>query len=797
MLFFSHQAWSRATLIAPHVDESIIYQRTCNDYKNNSCQKIPSFLKTQKELCEMTRKLNKCDKFEKEKSDQSWKYIQCDYNMLCFQNNVEVKDTAAACLVGATAMAIDLVKLAKLIYEGAAERILKKREWIAECDKSIDCKRKLALGQPTTSLLANPDKEEDLKKYTAAYLYSKKLEYDPERVRLMIQGSITKEQYFKEIGWKPPTQSKLDKMPPEKVLSLLAIWESIKSKVDSEVSEVGCYIPAEKTRLKCQVLSDVLSGVGLEKAITSAMVTSGKRLLKESAQAIEHRVSNHLVHIAESSAPKRALIKEFAQKNVVSKAENEEWKQFISNPNASQKNLTIENSKLKSLNDDVFKDEEYVTALMNAYGEIQMRKIKLLEAEIKKVNPEFEFKTFSDFKSVRVAYDDIPGFKINGKTIDQLLKDSTEQANIFFADFTLKHQLVRESDKPATWYKAAQDSTDDWVGLKAKYTRENTANTSMFLTPQKEKEFKSWAQDEFLAGKSLRSEVMDIFKDTAVVTSKDVREANINTGVFGILRKNKDNPLLAKSLIEEKYGLQSLSDQNFGKLQDYFKKSDIVSPGLRSTERGFATLADAPHGGISVDMIDLGAEHIQATSSFAFGKSKNIDEFLKVSRQAEEELTEKILQRKNEIEKKFRDITGDQNAKVICSGDGCKAFLPGRELTDSETKQFADAVTQGGEQGKLRFSAIQNLKSNEYADIVAKQGEDLEKSLRKSLRGKIDPKRLDGLNFTIRIKATEPGHGTAQLHISEAQGFKLSKSEKKQIEEFYQKALKESDMGYK
>lgn len=791
---FSQAGRAKSLDLPPEILRDLHFSQTCSAYSKADCKIVPEFLKTQKHLCEINRATYNCKKFEKEKPLEAWKYSQCSYEKMCFDNNVDFLDSAAACVVGATAFAVDLAQLGKLYLSGVATRITQNNEWLKECDKSLECKKKLASSQPSTAYLLEPGKEQELKKVKVAYLMSRKMEYDSVRVQLMIRGSISKEQYYKEIGWQVPPESKLSQLPPTQVVSLNSIWETIKAKVDSEVSEVNCYVPFEKTRFKCQILSDVLSGMALEKSFVSrfAKVKSvSSAAVKESAEVIERRLSGQLKRIAGSSEPKKEFVAAFAQKNLTTKAENEAWLEAISNPSAGQRNFTIENSNLKNMNDKIFKDEEYVTALTNAYKEMQYSKLKILEKQLQQKNPYFKFQTFSDYKSVRMVYEDIPSVDITS-----LLRKVTEEANSEFANFTIKNKLVREADGPATWFKASVNTTDDLTNLTAKYARTSPSG-SMFVDGVSDTGFKNWVQKEFTDGKQLRSDLVNSFKDTALVTSKNLGEANLSRDAFEILRKNRGSPDVGKALIEQKFGLTSIPDKTFAKLTEYFEKVDSFSPGLRNTERQFATLSEAPHGGVSIDMIGLGADHLQVTSAEAFAKSRSVDELLLNSRSSEIQLTEKIQQRKNEIESKFKSITGDPQAKVICSGDGCKAFLINREITEAEAKKFADVVTEGGEQGRLRFSEVKKLESREYQDLVAKQGEDLEKSLRSSLNGKVDPKRLDGINFSVLIKAVKPGEGTAKLHISEASGFKLSAQEKKIIEESYQNSLRNSNMGYK
>ncbi len=248
-------------------------------------------------------------------------------------------------------------------------------------------------------------------------------------------------------------------------------------------------------------------------------------------------------------------------------------------------------------------------------------------------------------------------------------------------------------------------------------------------------------------------------------------------------------------MIEQKFGLQKLSDQNFNNLSGYFEKVDQFSPGLRGVKRDFATLADSTHGGISIDMIGLGADHIQQTSAKAFGTAKNMDEFLAIARKGEESLTGDVLQRKRVIENHFKKITGDPEAVVMCSGDGCKAYLKNREVTSSEGQKLSDVLTSaGGESGRLRFSQVSKLEKQADADFIAKKGEDIEKAIRRSAVAEIDLRRLEGINFTVQIAAKDASGGAAKVLISTANGVVLSRGEKKRLESLINTAIKDS--GY-
>ncbi len=760
------------------------FQKMCAQYSAFSdlkCLNLPVFLKTQQQLCEIKHATSKCEQFGKEKPTESWRFIKCDLQSLCLQNAGSIKDTAAACITGATSLVTDVVS-------GLIDAVAKKQAWALACDKSIECKTKLAESQPTTSYLLKPERAKEFAATSASYLLSKKNDYDSIRAEMKSQKGLADGAGYKDFGPSSGQSKMAPKISQGRMITLNSTWEMVKTYLDKELREINCLIPVEKTKLTCQIFADVVSGIAIEKALTKRALLA---TAKGAAEAGERRVAESFSRIAESSEPKKSFVKSFAQKNVTSTKENEEWVKYISKPSRIQNNLTIENSILKAMNDKIFRDEEYVTALTNAYKEMQFAKLKILEVELKSKNPAFEFHTFSDYKSLRMAYDEIPNVDITSKLKAVVLETNTE-----FAEFLLKNKLVRDADQPLTWFKASTGKSDDWANLVVRYARDNPSK-EMFVDGTNNPKFKEWVQTQFTQGQQLRQNLVESLKDTTMLTSKNPTEANLHRDVFEILRKNRDNSELAKNLIEKKFGLQPMPVTTFENLTEYFKKVDVFSPGLRNTERQFSTLADAQYGGISVDMIGLGADHLQVTSAQSFSRAKNVDELLAYSREAEVKLTENIFRRKAALENVFKEVTGDANAKVLCSGDGCKVYLPNREITKDEAEKFADVLTRNGEQGKLRFSEVAKVQSKELQDVVAKHGEEIEKKLRQDLVGKVDQRKLEGINFSVRITSQKPNEGIASLHISETNGFKLSVSERKLIEQSYQQSLEKVQMGYR
>ena len=717
--------------------------RDCKILLQNNCKKPPPMVQLQVDLCKVNYAKNNCEKRKQADSEQ-WRYLDCNPYAIC-QMTVDLGATSNSCFVG-------LLELPRQIGEGAITEYKSVRNFV----KTFDAKKAQELKNKAHKLI-------EFETYSGLGHKVK------EQVQSLRQKRVDVEQ----------------------------AWIVIRDYFNNSVSDYQCLSSNEKQRLKCSVLADVLSGVAVEKALVKggAMALekattrkAASTTAKTAEVANEARNSSaRLASISKASDKKRFLVENYGTRNVTSEAENIKWRKYIEKPGKNQKAVTIENINLKEMNDVIFKDEQYVTSITNLYKQMQMDRLRVLEKQIQAKNPNFKFNYFSDFKTVRIAYDDIPGVDISKLLGENLAKTNTE-----FAQFTVKEKLVRASDKPASWFKASSHKTDDMSNLVSRYSREHPSQ--FFIDGAKDPKFKVWAQQRFTEAQTLHNKVLKDFKNTDMVTLGPSGPV-VNRDLFEIMRKNKDAGV-AKAEVERSFGLKKLSDKEYTELRDYFNRADNFAPGLRNTKREFATLAEATHGGISIDMIGLGADHIQSTSGLALGKAKNIDELLVTARKNEQTLTADINRRKLAIEKKFKEATGDPKAVVTCSGDGCKAFIPGRAVTKKESDRFVDMVTQGREEGRLRFAEVTKMDDPKMYDFVAKQGEDIEKMVRKKLVGTIEPARLRGMNISVKIQTSNAQTGAASIRSSRANSLKTSNRENEKIQEAFRQVVKDLKMNY-
>ncbi|MNL44817.1 hypothetical protein D3C87_1674170 [compost metagenome] len=83
--------------------------------------------------------------------------------------------------------------------------------------------------------------------------------------------------------------------------------------------------------------------------------------------------------------------------------------------------------------------------------------------------------------------------------------------------------------------------------------------------------------------------------------------------------------------------------------------------------------------------------------------------------------------------------------------------------------------------------------------MLTTHGESIEKGLRKSLSGVIEPNRLKGITFAADMSTRELGRGPVDLLVGTVNSVRLTNNERKLIQEHFKKALQNfnTDLGSK
>ncbi len=142
------------------------------------------------------------------------------------------------------------------------------------------------------------------------------------------------------------------------------------------------------------------------------------------------------------------------------------------------------------------------------------------------------------------------------------------------------------------------------------------------------------------------------------------------------------------SLIQ-RYGLTELSSETVRNIQIYSAKVDQFSPDLLIAKREVATLDEAKMGGLSADMVGMGAENLRATGE-ALAQSKNVTESLAMARQMEQKTTSNFNVQRSDFQRVVAESVGTERMKTICNGDDCVSVA-----ASPLTKLEKDKILQG------------------------------------------------------------------------------------------------------
>jgi hypothetical protein len=196
-------AFAQNLLNHPYTQQELENIRlTCEQKSKMNCdRKYIDLFALQKDLCKIDFEKNNCADKIKKNSDESWRYKKCDDSSLCIQNQYDSSESLAACGLGLLELprvigqaAVDVARATPSVVKNylgrVSSRINDREQMLKNCNLSIECKRKLARGNPSTLSLADPKNEKDLAKYSAVYLWSKNIEYEPIRVQHVIRGTM-------------------------------------------------------------------------------------------------------------------------------------------------------------------------------------------------------------------------------------------------------------------------------------------------------------------------------------------------------------------------------------------------------------------------------------------------------------------------------------------------------------------------------------------------------------------------------------------------------------------------------
>lgn len=428
--------------------------------------------------------------------------------------------------------------------------------------------------------------------------------------------------------------------------------------------------------------------------------------------------------------------------------------------------LEVENTKMKFLNDTI-KDKNLVTSMTNRYKELMDAKI----AAIERKNPGLKIQRYSDFKSVRFAFDG----KVPSNIEDQI-QLAFQQTNKQFSEEIQKFKIVRASDKPESWFRAGYGRTADEASALARAGRETAGEGRLIRAsdPKYQEKLSSTLKNS----ETLRKNLENKMGGTKLMTGSTGTKTP-SREVFELVRKAKSDKDLALA-IEKHYQIK-ITENDAKLLNSYSGAIDPFSPSLRIAHRDVHNLDNAVEGGFTADFNGLGAGNSFATAEALAGKS-DVTKALQAARSGEKKMTQELRGRMAAFKRAVDDM-------AKCSGDDCVGIAKKALSNDDKIKILnrlaADSRTRG-----IRVAFV-NKGVNEPAHrtLLSTHGEAVEKALRQELSDVLPPQRTTQMTFGIDMKTNALNKGNVDVLIGTEPGKAVSAKEAEQIREALSKAV--------
>jgi hypothetical protein len=735
--------------------------------------------------CELETQSLKCADLEKENPDIAGKLRKCDEASICRELKEYTFEKNQACMRGyknalfdmavdIKDMAFSLAGLVEQTWEQTKADQKQRREFLQQCEISIVCKRDLVKDDQRYNKLS----DHDLESYTATFLFTEAQElkaYKSSLARSRIPPYVPISERAKD-----DTQ-----LSAEQAVKRNDLAKIIKEKIKKEYNKYQCFNPIAQEELECYVMGNIIdptmvAGYFLKGARAASLARKAALLEKGGVEVREGTAVGKAINAR--AASREAFIGKYVSYSPTSSEQNARWIALAEKgPNSKMKFLDVENSQMKSLN-DTLKNKNLVTSLTNYHKDLLFKHIDELEKEF----PGLKIEKYSDFKSSRFAFaGEIP------KDIEKRMQDIFKKTNDEFSDYLKSQDIVRATDPTESWFRAGWGGSADQANLSARYSRTQTDNVLQ--------NFDSGELQTGLNAKisNIESQRQTLSKDLA--NTSVMREGTLDEDAFDIVRKGNGDLAKIREGLKDRFALSEISDATVDRITKYSREVDEFSPGIFIENREFASLDSAVHGGLSADMIGLGAANQRGTAealarsssleTTAKGiSSSSLERALVEARDSEKIVTREFLQQKRVFEKTLNE-TLPRKVETVCSGDDCVGVLTGR-ISKAEKNKVVTELAKTRFAGKYRLAFIgDNVKDPLARNALATNGESIEKNLRTSLRRIIEPRKLKGLTFAADMQTSQLGRGPVDLIIGTAPGVTLTKAEKKLIEENFKGAL--------
>jgi hypothetical protein len=719
--------------------------------------------------CEAVVNSNQCRALVKKNPELSVHIKRCSPDDLCDEHLARSIFVAKGCALGYGEGTVDLVNGLKDLFVSGFNHIKANQkiidDFIKVCSPSLSCRREVAQINPSLRDLSDIELQN----------------YDMRALLRMSDQNLPFKKY-KEAH--PETKSDKSLWDHSR-----ALYVASEDWLRQKKVELSCFDLETRSELMCYGLSQIL-----DPTVAAGLVAKSAKLrnillaldreaavTKDYSFVRDRRVGSTVSH--NISAKREQIKAKLLNSEYTTEAENLNWIAKAERPRAKdQLFIEIENAKLKQLN-DTLKDKDLVTSMTNMHKQLSIEEF----TELAKKYPGLKFYPYSDFKSLRFAIEgEIPA------TFQSDIAVAFSRAQKKFDVWAKTNKLIRETDEPVTsWFKMGSGQLADEASAAARFARTQPESKSVV-------HFASSEVSQSLAlglqrTDGLRSEIVERLANSNLVEKSRQGPSLLKTDVFEVLRKSS-NATEAAEKLKKRFGLAEINPELAGKMFEYSRSVDSFSPSLYIGKREVATLEAADKGGFSVDFVGLGAQNISGTAA-ALAGAQDVSAALERARQAEKKVTSIFTERRNSV-KEISEGTLGSKLKTVCSGDDCVG-VPAVPLSLPEKQRLLNSLASQTDGANLRVAFIQpGIKNREARSVIAVHGEQIEKYLRESLEGQIEPQRLKGVLFAVDMKATNIGVGRASLIMGQSPSLSLSAIEKSKIDDAFKSAVESLNKNF-
>ncbi|GEM_PF-6171191 len=735
--------------------QSLLLASLCS--QNRICTQEDAKLKDQLQwTCQLELKAHQCQELAEKNPEWAPLIKQCDFTDQCREQSEYFNQKNQACLRGYKNALVDLgtsikdisLSLAGLI-EGSWDEFKKNQrqrsDFLKACENSLLCKRDLIKDDHRYNTLS----DNQLNSYSAAFL-----EVEARSLR-SYKSSLQRNKTtpYVPLSERPRDDSQLNTEQIEKLQNLKTL---VAGKIKEQYSRYSCYSSLAKEELECYAIATVL-----DPTLIAGYFTKAGRAAVATGRLIQTEVK----------ISRTQLLSKYLNYSPTTVAQNERW---IAQAEKTSRGKTvfvdIENSQLKELNDSL-KDKNLVTGLTNFQKELVFEKVDQLQQR----NPGLVIEKYSDFKSSRFAF--------SGKVpedIESQLRNLFSETNSEFIKKMKASGILDEGLQPDQWFRAGVGQSADQANLAARYSRQVEKNE---LQVFQNKSLATAIQGKLNQLETQRTRLRSELAETALLDG-----STFHPDVFDIVRKGKGNTEKTTSSLKNRFALTSISPSTVTELENYVAAADEFSPGIYIAKREVAHLNGADNGGLSADIIGLGAANLKGTAEAIAGQS-DINKVLESTRLAEKIVTKNFKEQKDYFEQVLLRSVDPGKIKSLCSGDDCVGVAI-KPLTENEKKNILGGLADSKYSGTYRLAFIpEGVSVVNTRNALATHGESIEKLLRQSLGTTMEPRKLKGLTFGVDMQTQVLNQGRLKLILGEARDLNLSPNERKLIQDKFREAI--------